>query len=211
MSDSLTPGREPDEPEENEDMATLPAPEPAPRRRGPVRRVVTGRRSRWVVGGVAAVVVVGGAVAATAAVVHHHDGFGERVAVAVGPDGLPGLKRIMVQAQGVPGGPGAVVVKNGQVIAVPGGFAAGGAVQLPTPGTDGASLAPAPLPSLSADQAVAKAEAAVTGGKVESLSSVPEQGGGSAWQAVVVGPDGVHHLVTLDGASGTVTSNTVQG
>jgi hypothetical protein len=77
------------------------------------------------------------------------------------------------------------------------------------PGAIGSSAAPAPLPSLAADQAVPKAEAAVSGGKVESLASVPKQGGGSAWQAVVLGPDGVCHLVTLDGASGSVTSNTV--
>ncbi|MEY9877788.1 hypothetical protein ABH931_007312 [Streptacidiphilus sp. MAP12-33] len=196
--------------EENEDLAGLPAPEAAPRR-GPVRQVVTGRRSRWVVGGLAAVVLVGGTAAVTAAVVHGHDGG--RVAVAVGPGGLPGLKRMIAQAQGPGGMGGAVVVKGGQVVQVPGGLAVGGVV----PGgpdqqavTGEASLAPAPLPSLSADQAVAKAEAAVTGGKVESLTDVPEQGGGSAWQAVVVGPDGVHHLVTLDGATGAVTSNSVQ-
>jgi hypothetical protein len=46
---------------------------------------------------------------------------------------------------------------------------------------------------------------------VESLQAVPEQGGGSAWQVTVVGPDGVRHLVTVDGASDTVTSNTTLG
>lgn len=64
---------------------------------------------------------------------------------------------------------------------------------------------------LPADQAAQKAAGAVTGGKVASLLSVAEQGGGSAWQATVVGPDGVHHLVTVDGTSGTITSNTTIG
>ncbi|RAG81943.1 hypothetical protein DN069_30195 [Streptacidiphilus pinicola] len=211
MSDPFEPGVAPDEPEEQveqqEDLATLPAPALAPRR-GAVRRVVSGPRSRWVAGGVVALVLIGGSAAVTAAVVHHG---GERVAVAVGPDGLPGglpgLKRVMVEG---PGGPaGAVIVKGGQVVKVPGGVLSGGPDQLPAPGAVGGSAAPAPLPSLAADQAVTKAEAAVSGGKVESLASVPEQGGGSAWQAVVLGPDGVRHLVTLDGASGGVTSNTV--
>ena len=74
-----------------------------------------------------------------------------------------------------------------------------------------AAPAPAPLPSLDAADAVAKAAAAVPGGKVESLTAVAQQGGGRAWQAVVVGPDGVRHLVTVDGTSGTPTGNTVLG
>ena len=200
MSDPFEPGVAPDEPEEQgepqEDLAALSAPASAPRR-GAVRRVVSGRRSRWVVGGVVALLLVGGSAAVTAAAVHHD---GERVAVAVGPDGLPGLKRMI--AEGAVGPGGAVVVKGGQVVQVPGGVVSA------VPGPVGQSVAPAPLPSLAADQAVTKAQAAVTGGKVESLTSVPEQGGGSAWQAVVLGPDGVRHLVTLDGASGGVTSNT---
>ena len=185
---------------EQEDPATLTASAP---RRGVVRRVAGGPRSRWVAGGVVALVLIGGSAAVTAAVVHHG---GERVAVAVGPGGLPGLKRVMVEG---PGGPaGAVIVKDGQAVTVPGEVLPAGPGQLPGPGAVGGSAAPAPLPSLAADQAVPKAEAAVTGGKVESLTAVPEQGGGSAWQAVVLGPDGVRHLVTLDGASGGVTSNT---
>jgi hypothetical protein len=46
---------------------------------------------------------------------------------------------------------------------------------------------------------------------VESLAVVAEQGGGSAWQAVVVGTDGVRHRVTIDGAGGSITGNTVVG
>lgn len=68
----------------------------------------------------------------------------------------------------------------------------------------------APLPSLPATQAVDKAAGAVSGGKVESLRVVVEQGGASAWDAVVLGPDGVRHDVTLSGSDGTVTGNSVR-
>ncbi|WP_042426415.1 PepSY domain-containing protein [Streptacidiphilus anmyonensis] len=210
MSDPFAPDAvpaEPDGPEENHEAAELA--EPVGPRRGPVRRVVTGRRSRWVVGGVAAVVLVGGSAAVTAAVVRH-DGGG-RVAIAVGPGG-PALKQIIAQREGGFGG-GAVVVKGGQVVNVPGAAipAVPGVAVPDGAGAVGASTAPAPLPSLPADQAVTKAEAAVSGGKVESLGTLPEQGGGTAWQVVVLGPDGVRHLLTLDGTSGSVTSNTVTG
>ncbi|MFD0526874.1 hypothetical protein ACFQ1I_05720 [Kitasatospora arboriphila] len=47
------------------------------------------------------------------------------------------------------------------------------------------------------------------GGKVESLRPADRQGGGRSWQAVVVGTDGVRHLVTVDGTSGAVTGNSV--
>jgi hypothetical protein len=86
----------------------------------------------------------------------------------------------------------------------------GQAVRVGEPGT-AVGLAPEPLPSLPADQAALKAAAAVAGGKVESLEVVPEQGGGSAWQTTVIGTDGVRHLVTVDGTSGTVTGNTAIG
>lgn len=209
MSDAFTPGGTPDETEETGkpgDLAAVPAPQG-----GPVRRVVTGRRSRWVVGGVVVVVLVGGTAAVTAAAVHHHDGPG--IAVRAFPGGVPALKQLM--ARGQVGAVGGVVVKNGQVVAVPGGALPGvpvlGGVMPGDPGSASSSLAPAPLPSLPADQAADKAAAAVSGGKVESLAAVPEQGGGSAWQAVVLGPDGVRHQVTVDGTSGAVTSNTVLG
>ncbi len=70
-------------------------------------------------------------------------------------------------------------------------------------------LAPAALPGLPAVQAAQKAEAAVPGGRVESLRPVARQGGGRSWQAVVLGPDGVRHAVTVDGTDGTVTGNTI--
>jgi hypothetical protein len=207
MSDPFAPGGVPDEPDEpaeyDRPAEPMEAVEPVRPRRGPVRRAVTGRRSRWVVGGVAALVLIGGSAAVTAAVVHHGE---ERVAVAVGPGGVPALKQIIAQREAGIGG-GAVIVKGGQVVAVPGVAVPGVA----GPGVAGASSAPAPLPALAADQAVTKAQAAVPGGKVESLTTEPEQGGGTAWQVVVLGPDGVRHLLTLDGVSGGVTSNTVLG
>ncbi|MFE6749775.1 hypothetical protein ACFVGM_28280 [Kitasatospora purpeofusca] len=72
--------------------------------------------------------------------------------------------------------------------------------------------APAPLPSLDAADAVVKASSAVPGGKVETLHPVSATGGGGrAWQAVVLGPDGVRHAVTVDGTTFAITSNTVTG
>ncbi|MFJ9776594.1 hypothetical protein ACIRVF_36060 [Kitasatospora sp. NPDC101157] len=69
--------------------------------------------------------------------------------------------------------------------------------------------APAPLPSLGASAALDKAQAAVPGGRAESLHRVTAQGGGAAWAVTVVGQDGVRHLVTVDGTDGQLTSNTV--
>ncbi|GAA2238638.1 hypothetical protein GCM10010430_19620 [Kitasatospora cystarginea] len=76
-------------------------------------------------------------------------------------------------------------------------------------GGEPADLAPAPLPAVPADQALAKAVAAVPGGKADTLRAVGQQGGGSAWAVEVLGPDGVRHLVTIDGAAGSVTGNTI--
>lgn len=214
-----TPSLEPDH-EPAPDLAKEPAPAAdapaAAAAAGPtsagsgsgVRRRMGGRPARWVLTGVGIVVLVGGTAAVTAAVVNHGDrGIAVR-AVSVGPGGLglPGVPgglpgKVVLGGAARDAGAGTVVVKGGQVVAVPGAGQAGG-VQ---------GLAPAPLPSLPADQAADKAAAAVAGGKVESLTSVPEQGGGSAWQAVVLGTDGVSHLVTVDGTSGTVTSNTTVG
>ncbi|MFD5463137.1 PepSY domain-containing protein [Kitasatospora sp. NPDC127059] len=72
----------------------------------------------------------------------------------------------------------------------------------------GHGVAPAALPSLGASAALEKAQAAVPGGRAESLRRVTEQGGGAAWAVTVVGRDGVRHLVTVDGTSGELTSNT---
>ncbi|MFJ7243609.1 PepSY domain-containing protein [Kitasatospora sp. NPDC098652] len=71
--------------------------------------------------------------------------------------------------------------------------------------------APAPLPSVGASAALEKAQAAVPGGRAESLRRITEQGGGAAWAVSVVGQDGVRHLVTVDGTSGELTSNTTAG
>ncbi|MER6573724.1 PepSY domain-containing protein [Streptomyces sp. NPDC001093] len=70
-------------------------------------------------------------------------------------------------------------------------------------------LAPAPLPTVSAAAAIEAAGKAVSDGKTEALRVIGEQGGGSAWEVEVLGTDGVRHLVTIDGATGTVTSNIV--
>ncbi|MFF3136591.1 hypothetical protein [Streptomyces mirabilis] len=71
------------------------------------------------------------------------------------------------------------------------------------------TLAPAPLPTVSAAAAIEAAGKAVPDSKTEALRVVAEQGGGSAWEVEVLGTDGVRHLVTIDGAGGTVTGNTV--
>ncbi|MEV4615506.1 hypothetical protein AB0K43_23385 [Kitasatospora sp. NPDC049258] len=151
------------------------------------RRWLRGRPARWAVAGAAAVVVVGGGAAAVAV---HHEGEGhDRRAVASddgrqdGPDGR--------SRKGHDGGH-------------EGGGHEGG-------GRGGQQATPAPLPALDAADAVVKASSGVAGGKVESLTPVTEQGGGRAWRAVVLGPDGVRHLVTVDGATDTITGNTVLG
>ncbi|WP_377266897.1 hypothetical protein [Peterkaempfera sp. SMS 1(5)a] len=210
MTEPVVPGPPDDEPDVQEkpvqekavqEEAVKPGP-----KRSVVRRWVSGPRSRWVVAGPAAVVVVGATVVATAAVVHHQDrGFSvHAVGPALGLRGVPGVRRVVPDAQG---GREAVVVKGGQDATVP----LPPLEQAPGPGAPGAQVAPAPLPELPADQGLKKAEGAVAGGRVESLQAVPEQGGGSAWQATVLGPDGVRHLVTVDGATGAITSNTAIG
>ncbi len=177
-------------------------------------RWVRGRRARWIAAG-ATVVVVGAVALGAAAAVHDH---GERGDVRVfargaGPAQLRG------------GGPDAEGRGEPQRVVPPGDAKAGRGN--PKAGRDGAGSgrdggpekqrrdaaadapAPAPLPSLAADQALAKAVAAVQDGQVESLRAVVQQGGGSGWLAVVIGPDGVRHSVTVDGASGRITGNTV--
>ncbi|MFI6684164.1 hypothetical protein [Streptomyces sp. NPDC050485] len=155
-------------------------------RRGRFTRLTRQGRTRWVA--LALVVLIGGGAAAAAVAEHHHE---ERAG-----------GRFAAEGRGHRDGPemdGRAGAKKARE-AGPGRWdsAAGGLAQ-----------APAPLPALPAAQAVDKAAGAVSGGKVESLRVVAQQGGGSAWQAVVLGPDGVRHAVTLAGADGTVTSNTV--
>ncbi|MFJ5230419.1 hypothetical protein ACIQBJ_11045 [Kitasatospora sp. NPDC088391] len=182
------------------------------------------RRSRWALG-VAAVVVLGvAAVGSGVALERHHDRsravgfFGpdrpdrpERPGVPFGPDapGVAGPK----QRDGRAG----TREHDGRSRAVPGGRTAPGAPGAPgVPGVPGAGsvaggavVAPAPLPGVTADQAVAKAAGAVSGGKVAGLAVVGREGGGSSWAVTVLGPDGVRHLVTVDGTDGSVTGNSV--
>ncbi|WP_147465193.1 hypothetical protein [Streptomyces sp. 1114.5] len=164
------------------------------------RRWLRGRPVRWVAAGAAVVVVAGGAaVAAHHVAGHHGEHRGDRKEVAAADHGHGGY------GDGERGEHGQAKREH------PGNGGNGG-----NGGRQGGARAvgrpaPAPLPSTDAADAVAKAAAAVAGGKVESLSPVTEQGGGRAWQAVVLGPDGVRHLVTLDGTSGAITGNTVLG
>ncbi|GAA2823825.1 hypothetical protein GCM10010441_55330 [Kitasatospora paracochleata] len=177
------------------------------------------RRTRWLVAGagvVAAGVVVAGA---AAAVVHHHDERVQGVARAEGPFGKPmGGKFGHGGAPGDDGG--AVRVKRG-----PGGrvTAEGAPVPPGAPGAPGTlsrpggqfrtgpgALAPAALPAVPADQAAVKAAAAVPGGRVAGVTVVGREGGGSSWAVVVLGTDGVRHLVTVDGTDGSITGNTVE-
>jgi hypothetical protein len=65
------------------------------------------------------------------------------------------------------------------------------------------------VPAVSAATAIATAGKAVSGGKPDALRVVAQQGGGSAWEVEVLGADGIRHLVTIDGATGAVTGNTV--
>ncbi|WP_327281815.1 MULTISPECIES: hypothetical protein [unclassified Streptomyces] len=175
-------------------------------RRGRLVRLARGGRTRWVALG--AVVVIGGGAAAVAVAEHGHreherGGFAVKVREH-GRGGMPGdgLMGPKLRKGGGPDaggdrGPGSGLPGRG-----PGGRGQGGGA---------AKGAPVPPPALPAAQAVEKATAAVEGGKLESLRTVAQQGGGSSWLAVILGPDGVRHAVTLAGADGTVTGNNVAG
>ncbi|WP_404962092.1 hypothetical protein [Streptomyces sp. 147326] len=199
MSDSVPPSEQPEN-----------APEAGVRKRAALGRLVPRTKTaRWVAAG-AAVVVVGGGVAAAAVAGHDHHGDrgprlvraepGEKGGFKRGPEGAPHVFK------GGRGGP-EVSERRAELVG-PGAPGAPGA-----PGGKGGphKPAPAPLPSLAIGEAADKAAAAVTGGKVESLRVIAQDGGGSAWLAVVLGPDGVRHAVTVSGADGTITSNTVIG
>ncbi|MFF4429640.1 hypothetical protein ACFYZ4_10775 [Streptomyces sp. NPDC001513] len=203
MSDSVPPPSE--QPET--------APEAGARKRETLGRLVPRTKTaRWVAVG-AAVVVVGGGVAAVA-VAERHDGPGDRGPRLVWAE--PGEKGGFKHGpQGVEppherkGGPAGPAGPRGHAERV--GPGAPDAPGVPgVPGGKGGlhKAAPAPLPSLAIGDAADKAAAAVTGGKVESLRVIAQDGGGSAWLAVVLGPDGVRHAVTV-AADGTITSNTV--
>ncbi|MFI9362359.1 hypothetical protein ACIG5E_15105 [Kitasatospora sp. NPDC053057] len=157
----------------------------APRRRRAERlRAWTGGRERRIAASVAAVALLAGgglAVAVAAHEGHGERGHGHREAAARSEDG---------NGHGYGEGHGQ---GHGREHGREGGH----------------GDAPAPLPSLAASAALEKAQAAVPGGRAESLRRVTEQGGGAAWAVTVVGQDGVRHLVTVDGADGQLTSNTV--
>ncbi|MFB7253095.1 hypothetical protein [Streptomyces nojiriensis] len=212
MSDSVPPSKSA-EPSETA-AVTAPVTTPAAEARSSAalgRLVPRGRRARWVAAGAAAVVVVGGVTAV--AVAEHHDHHmrvdrGPRIAWAgPGPEaglrgGPPAAGPRHEREQGEPGrpaGPG-MPGKQGR----PGGADGRG-------GSARSAPAPAPIPSLAIGEAAEKAAAAVPGGKVEGLRAVAQEGGGSAWLAVVIGSDGVRHAVTVSGTDGTITSNTTKG
>ncbi|MFE5494867.1 hypothetical protein ACFQ7Z_33600 [Streptomyces virginiae] len=196
------------------------APEAGARKRVVLSRLVPrGRRARWVAAG-AVVVVVGGGVAAVAVAEHHHHERADRAPHMLRFDSGHGggLKR----------GPQGGAPDDERARKAPGGedgpktrerFGHPDAPGLPgapgrfegRAGSGKGAQAPAPLPSLSIGDAAAKAAAAVSGGKVESLRAVAQDGGGSAWLAVVLGPDGVRHAVTVSGTDGTITGNTALG
>ncbi len=212
MSESFPPSEQPEQP-------TRPggAPQAGPRKRVDLGRLVPRRKgARWAALG-AAVVIVGGAAVAVAVDEHHDErmsgprfgwaeayheggkrrgpaGGGEHGERAFGdpenrkhPKDLKDLKDLKVLKEMREAAPNPRAGEQG-----PGGSA---------------KTAPAPLPSLAIGQAADKAAGAVDGGKVESIRVVAQEGGGSAWLAVVLGPDGVRHAVTVSGTDGTVTSN----
>ncbi|MEV7120406.1 PepSY domain-containing protein [Kitasatospora griseola] len=164
---------------------------PLPKRRG----------GRWALGA-AAVVVLGVAATAAGVALHHPErgrpmyerGFAHRVPGAPEAPGAPGAYgRPGTHQDGLPGSH-----QDGRRTAHRGAEGGGAA-----------NLAPAALPAVPADQALAKAAGAVPGGKPDALSVVGREGGGSSWAVEVLGADGVRHLVTVDGADGSITGNTV--
>ncbi|GJF35025.1 hypothetical protein KNE206_77250 [Kitasatospora sp. NE20-6] len=162
-----------------------------------VRRRLSGRVASWV-GAVAVVVLIAGGTVAVA--VHH--GFEEDSRSSVRGDG-----RDDARADGR--GHDRTRTHRGDVS--DGEQSDGEQEDDRSVGDAGPVRAPAPLPALDAADAVVKASSGVPGGKVETLRAVPATGGGRAWQAVVLGPDGVRHVVTVDGSTSTITSNTVLG
>ncbi|WP_033258826.1 PepSY domain-containing protein [Kitasatospora setae] len=180
----------------------------------PALRLPGRRGVRWVIG-IAAVVVLGAvAVGAGAALERHHErevvafdrGYAEKRGAVFAP-GVP-------DAPKVPGAPGQLVIRDGDgsVRSLPLGGRVGGIGPDSVNGRGGVapgwSLAPAALPAVPADQALAKAVAAVPNGKAAALTVVNREGGGSSWSVEVLGADGVRHLVTVDGTDGSVTGNT---
>ncbi|MER6444315.1 hypothetical protein DEJ51_00490 [Streptomyces venezuelae] len=207
MSDSVPPSGQA---ETAALSAPVTAPEAGARKSAALGRLVPrGKRTRWAAAGAVAVVVVGGATAV--AVAGHHDHHmrverGPHTARAVpGPEG------------GLRGGPHAAGPQHERQQGEPGRPAGPRTPGEPRPGgAEGRggfakeAPAPAPIPSLAIGEAAEKAAAAVPGGKVAGLRAVAQEGGGSAWLAVVIGSDGVRHAVTVSGTDGTITSNTTK-
>ncbi|MFG2823176.1 PepSY domain-containing protein [Kitasatospora sp. NPDC048365] len=170
------------------------------------------RWARWTAGAAAAVVL--GALAGTTVVVAaHHDGMRVRAFEGEGKPfpPLPGgvFRGPNGEVRALKGGPeGYRVDGDGPAVPVAPGLP-GFVVEGRGTAQGGGKLAPAPLPSVAADQALAKAVAAVPGGKAAGLTVVGREGGGSSWLVEVLGSDGVRHLVTVDGTDGSVTGNTV--
>lgn len=214
MSESIPPYEQPERPERTEQPEN--APESGARRtRVDLGRLVPRRKgARWAALGAAVVIAGGAAVAVAVAVDGRHDARvvgGPRLAWhegrAEGPRGpkgapmdpkeLKALREEMREEMAESGPMPHDGARRGH-----GGF--GG----PAGPGGAAKAAPAPLPSLPVGQAADKAAGAVEGGKVESIRVVAQEGGGSAWLAVVLGPDGVRHAVTVSGTDGTITGNT---
>ncbi|MER5730629.1 hypothetical protein ABT084_20245 [Streptomyces sp. NPDC002138] len=205
MSEAFPPSEQPEQP------ASAPE-DGARKRRGLVRLVPRRRGARWAAVG-AAVVLVGGGAAAAAVVEHHHEHGGKEAVSRADADHENGDGR---GHDGHDGHDGKDERRAGKPGEMRGRGASGGHGEEAGAGYGpwngrGPRTAPAPLPALPLSQAADKAAAAVTGGKVESLRVVGQEGGGSSWLAVVLGPDGVRHAVTLSGADGTVTGNTTVG
>ncbi|MDH6125376.1 hypothetical protein [Kitasatospora sp. GP82] len=182
------------------DAASSPAVEAKASLRNRYLRLPKRRRPRLVALGAAVVVLGVGAVGA-AAVVHHgmeHEGGRHgHFAAGEGHDGEYGRdgqgKAGLGEGGGRSHGHGRTSEGDGEN----------------GTGSGEAALAPAPVPAFPADQALAKAVAAVPGGKADAVRVVGQQGGGSAWAVEVIGADGVRHLVTVDGTAGSVTGNSV--
>jgi len=184
--------------------------------RGRLPRLPQLRRSRKVALGVAVVLLGGAAVGAVAIADHDHGDKNDRGHIAANRDqkgGGNGEYRGRGEGRGEDAGrnDGSKVNrndKNSQSNDNNDESSQNSQSNQNSQGGQG-SLAPAPLPAVSAAKAIEAAGKAVPGGKPDALRVVAQQGGGSAWEVEVLGTDGVRHLVTLDGATGAVTGNTV--
>jgi uncharacterized membrane protein YkoI len=182
---------EPHEPHESDESQ----PSTSSRKRLP--RLPRLGRGRWLAVGVG-VVLLGGAVAGAAAVaVHDHGEKGDRMRVEAAPGWKGGERLVRGEDRGESR------FKDDE--ARPYQNTGSG----PDSPNTLSGLAPAPVPTVSAAKAIEAAGKAVPGGKPDALRVVVQQGGGSGWEVEVLGTDGVRHLVTLDGATGAVTGNTV--